>query len=395
MTAESTLPKAVSAAQLRELFDHTRAPTFGVEEELMVLDPDTLDLAPRARELYSGADQGRVKLELPASQLELITTPCAGARELAAEIVAGRSALAETVGGNALLASAGAHPFARAEGPLNSGAHYERTAREYGAVARRQLVCGLHVHIGLGGPARVLAVYNALRGHLPELAALGANAPLRAGSPAGMASVRPLIAGLLPRQGIPPAYLSWEQLADDLAWGARAGRLQGLAGWWWELRIHAVLGTIEIRVPDAQRTCADATALATTAAALTLHLAALHDAGELPPAAPGWRIAENRWSGARHGVHGEMADLRSGALAPTRDRLHALLEALLPTAARIGGTGPIEHAHLLAERNGADRQLEVAGHGWAREVARWLSDSFLEGLLATSTGEGAQAGPSV
>jgi carboxylate-amine ligase len=367
-----------SARELRELFDRPGAPTFGVEEEVMVLDPQTLDLAPRAAELLAAAPQrDGLKLELPASQLESISAPHEDVGALLADLQAGRMRLARAASGSARLAAAGAHPFARADGELNGGERNERLQREYGPVARRQLVCGLHVHVRLSGAARVLSVYNALRAHLPELAALGANAPLRDGRDCGMASVRPLISAMLPRQGVPPVYESWQALAHDLEWGNRAGRLQRLAGWWWELRLHAELGTIEVRVPDAQSTVGDAGALIATTCALVLWLAERHDAGELAAPAPSWRIAENRWSAARDGVHGSMIDLDTGAVGPTRERLHALLESLLDVGGRIGARDCLDHAHALAEQNGADRQRAIAADAGALGVAEALSAAFL------------------
>ncbi|HEY0516170.1 MAG TPA: glutamate-cysteine ligase family protein, partial [Solirubrobacteraceae bacterium] len=244
--------------------------------------------------------------------------------------------------------------------------------------ARRQLVCGLHLHVRISGADRALAVYNALRAHLPELAALAANAPLHEARDTGLASVRPLIAGSLPRQGVPPAYGSWDEFAGDLAWGARGGRLNRLLGWWWELRPHAELGTLEIRVPDSQTLLADSTAVAAVAAALAVLLAQRHDEGQLADPPASWRIAENRWSAARHGLHGELVDLQSGAPRPTRERLAELLEQLEPIAAAIGGAEQLRRARRLAASNGADRQRELlAREGW-RGLLVELSARFAE-----------------
>jgi glutamate---cysteine ligase / carboxylate-amine ligase len=371
--------EAPSEKEIRALFEHDRQPTFGVEEEVMVLDPRTLDLAPMAGELLAAMpDRRGLKLEMPASQLEMVTTPRESLAELTRDLYSARTRLAEAVAGRAVLASAGAHPFAAVEGRLNRGERYERNEREYGSVIRRQLVCGLHVHVGLAGPDRVLAVYNALRSYLPELAALGANAPVHGGRDSGMASVRPGIAGTLPRQGIPPAWGSLREYADDLAWGAGAGRLASVRDWWWELRLHAQLGTIEIRVPDAQTRVADTAALAGTVCGLVLWLAACHDAGELPGAAPSWRIAENRWSAARHGVHGEMADLISGASIPTSHRLDALLDAVHPYAARIGGEELHAHARHLARANGADEQRAIVTADGCPGLMSHLASAFLD-----------------
>ena len=98
----------------------------------------------------------------------------------------------------------------------------------------------------MGGHARTLAVYNALRSHLPELAALAANAPYYAGRDTGLASVRPKICDLLPRQGVPPAIPSWDAYVSALRWGAAAGALPEPGRWWWELRPHPDHGTLEL-----------------------------------------------------------------------------------------------------------------------------------------------------
>lgn len=376
MSAAADTPDTPDTETLRSLFEHSRPLTFGAEEEVMVLDPQTLDLAPCAAELLDGAAHGGVKLELPASQLEIVTEPRNDVGQLVEDLYRGRVRLSEAVAGRARLAAAGTHPFTAAEGKLNSGRRYERMEREYGAIARRQLVCGLHVHVGLGGAARVLAVYNAMRALLPELAALGANAPLHAGRDCGLASVRPFIAGMLPRQGVPPSYRSWEELAADLEWGARAGRLEQVRGWWWELRIHAELGTLEVRVPDAQSTVDDAAAIVATVCALVLWLAELHDARELSEAAPSWRIAENRWSAARHGVGGQMIDLQTGELTATRERLHALLDRLEPFAACLGAAEHLHHAHRLADLGGADRQRGIFAEHGPRGLVSYLAERF-------------------
>jgi carboxylate-amine ligase len=280
--------------------------------------------------------------------------------------------------------AAGVHPFAAPEGELNDWGRYERVAREYAPVSRHQLVCGLHVHVGLSGADRALAVYNAARSWLPELAALGANAPLFGGRDSGMASVRPLISGLLPRQGVPPAYASWEELGDDLRWGASAGRLDRLLGWWWELRVHAELGTVELRVPDAQSTVADVGAVAAVGASLLAWLAERYDADDLGQPDPAWRIAENRWSAARDGLDGTLLDLQSGRARPTRERLAELLDDLVQTAERIGAGAQLADARRLLERNGACRQRELLAEGDVRSVVAELSRCFAEPEAAGS-----------
>jgi carboxylate-amine ligase len=269
------------------------------------------------------------------------------------------------------------HPFAAPEGEVNPGPRYEHTVTEFGPIARRQLVFALQVHVAPGGADRGLAVYNELRSYLPELAALASNAPFYAGVESGLASVRPKIAEALPRQGVPPPLASWDEYASELEWGARAGRIPFANAWWWELRPHPRFGTLELRVPDAQTTLGEAGAIAAVCQTLVVSLGERLDAGERLASAPSWRIAENRWSAARDGIEGELADLVTGETRPTRERLRALLDELDPVATRLGCGRELAAARELTEANGAIRQREaVAGAGIDR-LPEWLADRWV------------------
>jgi carboxylate-amine ligase len=357
--------------------------TVGLEEELILLDPASLDLCPRAAELLPAlGDDPRYKLELPAAQLEILTPPCKTAREAVSNLAAARRDLVERLGGAAWPGAAGVHPFSSVAGPLNAGPRYERILDEYGWVARRQLVASLQVHIAVGGADRTLAVYNALRCYLPELAALAANAPVYDGEDTGLASVRPLICTLLPRQGVPPALSDWDELVEHFRWGASSGFVPEPAWWWWELRPHPRYGTLELRVPDAQTTLGQAAGVVALAQALVAWLAEAHDAGEPLPDAPTWRIEENRFSALRDGVEGRLASLGTGRTEPSRDRLHELIAAVEPVAESLGSRELLDYTRAAVQRNGAIAQREVFAESGARGVAAYLADEFLSGISA-------------
>jgi carboxylate-amine ligase len=358
-------------------FDAPTPLTVGLEEEVFLLRPHDLDLAPRAAEVLAvvGGD-GHYKLELPAGQLEMATAPAATVAAAAGQLADARRALVERTDGLVRFAGTGVHPFAAAVGVLNDGEHYRRMAAEFGDVARRQLVCALQVHVAIGSAAATLPVYNALRSYLPELAALAANAPFHEGRDTGLASVRPKIAELLPRQGIPPVLSGWDAYVGELRWGAATGQVPSPRAWWWELRPHPVHGTLEVRVCDTQATVRDSAALAAVVQCLVARLIERHAQGEDLPVATTWRIAENRWSANRHGVHGAMADLVTGAPEPTRLRLHRLLDDLGPAADRLGCAAELADAARLAGANGADRQRALAArHGLTGMLAQ-LADAF-------------------
>ncbi len=264
-------------------------------------------------------------------------------------------------------AAAAVHPIAAAMGSSGSDRH-RAIEEEFGEVARRQLVGSLQVHVALGDAACALAVYNTLRGHLPELAALASSAPFHEGRDTGFASIRPLICGQLPRQGVPPAFSSWEEFSEALCWGRNSGSVPEPRRWWWELRPHIHFGTLEVRVPDVQATSTAAAAVVEVVSALVASLAAAHHSGQRLPVHPTWRIEENRWSALRDGVHGELADLLTGCRAPTARRLHRLLdeiEAFSPDG--------LDDGRALIEHNGAD-DLRKAG---LRNSATYLSEAFL------------------
>ncbi len=345
----------------------------------MLLHPTTLELAPVARQLLERVrGDDRFKLELPASQLESVTSPAATVPEAIARLASARSGLANAADGLCVPAVAPVHPLAPARGELNDGPRYSAIRSTYGQVAERQLVASLQVHVAVGGAERSLAVYNALRAYLPELIALSANGPFYEGADTGLATVRPLICQLLPRQGVPPPLESWEELAGELRWLEHDEAGASAAGWWWELRPHPLHGTLELRVPDAQTSLNHAAGVTTFAQALAATLAERHDHGEALPRARGWRIAENRFSAIRHGLDGMMADLVTGRRIPTRQRLGDLLDEVTPAAERLGAASFTGLVRTMIASNGALAQRRVAAEFGPGELPRWLSNRYLE-----------------
>jgi carboxylate-amine ligase len=371
-----SLPDALA---LRRVFDVAPAGTVGVEDEFMLLDPETLGLAPVAQQVQDRARPvERPQLELPASQLEVASPVARGADELAAPVLAARRRMAELCRGLAVPAAAAVHPFSPGAGELNRLPQYGHTFREYGGVAARQLVCASHVHVAVGDADTALAVYNAARGRLPLLAALAANGPVYEGADTGLASVRPELCALLPRQGIPPPLRSWDELAGAYRWGARSGAFPSPRTWWWELRLHPRHGTLEFRVPDAQSTVSDLLAIAALVQTMVLEMAARHRAGEPLGVPDTWRIEQNRWSACRHGTRGVMGDLRTGAPAATSELIAELLGELAPRAEQLGSSQSLEHARRLLAHGGADGQRQALAAGGPQEVARQLVARFLE-----------------
>jgi carboxylate-amine ligase len=364
----------LTLAECTAAFERTTSGTVGAEEELMLVCPETLDLAPANEQVLSwlgGAPE--FQRELRASQIEIVTPVCRNAAGIEAALIAGRRRLLHALAGRFAVVSAGAHPFARDYGMLSDNDRYRMIEDEYRWAARRSVLCGLHVHIGVGGADRTLAVYNAMRSFLPEVAALAANSPFFEGEDTELCSIRPKLLGALSRTGVPPVFPRWADFVAFLDWGRSGGLFPDGSFLWWDLRPHTGFGTLELRVADAQTRVEDAAAIAGFAQTIVAWLAERFDREGALPIHEGHRIAENAWRAMRYGVRGELVDLDSGRREPTRERIGRLLETLAPIAGELGNTSQLEAAGVLLAGNGADRQRYVAKRDGLAGLVSWLA----------------------
>ncbi|ADB30222.1 glutamate--cysteine ligase GCS2 [Kribbella flavida DSM 17836] len=309
----------------------------------------------------------RVKPELPACQLEIATSVHRDVADAVAELRTCRELVATACAPDLALVAAPVHPLVEGPTALSPTEHAAGLSARYRDVISRQLVSSLQVHLAFGDADCTLSVYHALRDLLPELTALAACAPFTAGRDAGLCSVRPVVASQLPRQGVPPIITSWHQYAEDLNWAVQGGAVANASEWWWELRPHLRYGTLELRVLDVQATTAQTSAIARFVHALGARLADLHHLGRLEPPAPTWRIAENRWSALRDGVRGELLDLRTGEVRPTRRRLHHLIDTTEPYA-----PGSLDDVRAMVEHPPVEH-LRALG---PERVVPWLAEVF-------------------
>jgi carboxylate-amine ligase len=284
--------------------------SVGVEEELMVLDGDSLLLVPRADEIISAADgaelPGTVKSELFASALELTTGICSSPEQAAEALAELRRSAAELAEGRGLrLAAAGTHPVSRPEEQeIVDEPRYTDFVAYAGVSARRQGVSGLHVHVGMQSSD---ACFHALEGILPWLPvvlALSANSPYLAGEETGMMSNRAEVLAQLPRSGAPPAFSSYEDWEAFVARFERLGIAADYTRFWWDVRPHPRFGTLEIRVPD------QPTALERTAGLVGVLVELCRAVLDQPrrPHDPAGRglYQQNRWAAARFGLAAEL-----------------------------------------------------------------------------------------
>jgi carboxylate-amine ligase len=352
-------------------------PTLGLEEELILVDADSLEPADEAERVLAGAPgDARFKLELRAAQLELVTPVCLTVADARRELAGARAELVERLEGRVRPLAVGTHPFSALPITISQQPRYVGIALECPWVVRRGLPSGLHVHIGLGGPVEALAVFNAARSYLPELAALGANSPFFEGRDTGLASSRLKLCEDLPRAGIPPAFASWRELAGFVAWGARGRLFRDLSYLWWDIRPRPDYGTLEFRVADSQTEVGSSAAIAAICQSLVVALQTRLRNGERLAVHPSHMINENRWRALRGGLDGELVDLDTGVPTSTRDRLARLLVELEPHAKELGCCEQLAHAwSLLADGGGADRQRVIAEERGVTGLVEWLADT--------------------
>jgi carboxylate-amine ligase len=323
-------------------FGESEPLTVGIEEELMILDAETL-LPVAAVDRFLGAPG--FKTELHASVVELNTGICDDTVSAVEELRALRSAALEVAAENGLaLAGAGAHPTATYDSlPVVQEERYLAMLEEIGYAARRQGVCGLHVHVGVESPDACYERLEAVLPWLPVVLALSANSPFAEGVETGMRSTRASVLAELPRAGVPPAfgsYAAWEEWVERLT---RLGVIEDHTRVWWDIRPHPRFGTLEIRIAD------QPTALARTALLAELIVTLVATA---PSAAtPRGDYLQNRWSAARFGLDAPLIHPDGDRVVPARDIARDLL----------GGAPPEPEA---------SRQLDAGVDGAAADLVR-------------------------
>jgi carboxylate-amine ligase len=346
---------------IEQRFGESSPWSLGVEEELFVLDAETLEPAPWPPELFEGE---RLKAELFATVLELTTGICESAEAAAAELAELRAEAKRRAASTGLaLAGVGTWPTAvPEEQPITDDPGYRSFVERTGSPARRQYCSGLHVHVGVASADACMSTLEAVLPWLPVLLAVSANSPFVAGRETGLASTRAEILALLPRAAAPPvfsSYSDWEHYAERLVELGLADRVTRI---WWDVRPHPEYGTLEIRMPD-QPTRLEATV---AFVALAQALAASAHAGA--PADRGV-YAENRWTAARFGRAGELLHPQRSRLATVPDLLAELFERVGPATRRLGTTHLLTPLESLAQ---AEEQLEVGRRQGLPELCRRL-----------------------
>jgi carboxylate-amine ligase len=368
--------------RVREVFETSTDFTIGLEEEFAIVDPSSLELVHRFEDLYARCQDHELLAESAAG--ELIDTEIeirSGRGETFTEAIerqvkcrAALFGLAEEMG--LVLAATGTHPWADyRDQRIIETQHYRRLKGDLQWVAQRNNTWSLHLHIGIQGADRAIAVCDWLRELLPLLLAISANSPFLDGQNTGLHSVRSeIFTRVFPRCGIPSRFVTWAEYAEFVEALVRMNSIVESTQLWWSVRPHHRFGTVEVRICDAQTRGDESSALLALIAACAAQTAIEYDRhGYDGAGAPlrGREIEENLWRAIRYGMDGKLIDFRRGAEVEARQVLEELLEWTAPARERLG----VEVA--LPEANGAQRARQALHDG------RSINEVYREAVAET------------
>jgi glutamate---cysteine ligase / carboxylate-amine ligase len=349
--------QSLDLERARDLFESSTDFTVGLEEEFALLDPSTLDLTHRFEEVNAAclADEllaDSVAGELIDTEIEIRSgkgESFGHAVELQRERRTRLFRIAESMG--ITLAAMGTHPWASyLDQRIIDTAHYARLREELRWVAQRNNTWSLHVHVGIQGAERAVAVCDYLRGVLPTLLAASANSPFLDGHDTGLASVRTQIfTRTFPRCGIHEPFGDWATYADFIDLLTQTNSIVEATQLWWSVRPHHSFGTVELRICDAQTRGDESFALAGLITACIVQTALDYDDGRLGAPLRQREVEENLWRAIRHGAEGNMIDFEARQEIPAKAAIERLLAWTAPAREAYG------IAVDLPEANGAIR----------------------------------------
>jgi carboxylate-amine ligase len=366
-------------ARTREVFEASTDFTLALEEEFQLLDPDSLGLTQRYTELRALTDSDPVLAdavagELIESEIEIRSGRCETWAELVSSQQDARNRLFRIAGENGLrLGATATHPWSPwQEQKIIGTEHYQRVAEGLKYVAWRNNTFGIHVHVGIRGADRALAVCDRLRPRLPELLAVSANSPFLDGCDSGLHSARSQIfTRNFPRCGVPDHYGSFQAYADYVEYLKQVGSIVEATQIWWSIRPHHSFGTVELRICDAQTSGDESLALGGLLIAAIAQAALDEDEGLPFDVHPPRLVEENFWRAIRYGLDGKMIDLSRAEEYPAAALPERLLEWTAPARAALGIDVP------LAAENGTQRQRR------AREGGASLEEVFRDEVQLT------------
>jgi carboxylate-amine ligase len=371
--------------------------TLGVEEEYLLVDLESRDLVsdppPELMlECVSRCGEGRVSPELMKSQIEIGTSVCNNVQAAASELKELRGTISEVARkyGYAPIAVS-THPFARwLQQKQTEKDRYASLAQEMQAAARRLLICGMHVHVGIEDPELRIDLMNQFSYFLPHLLAMSCSSPFWEGENTGLKSYRLTVFDALPRTGLPEQFASYAEYERHVGVLVRAGLIEDASKIWWDLRPSARFPTLETRVLDVCTNINHAVSMVATTVCLIRMLFRLRRDNQRWRVYASMLINENRWRAMRYSFDEGMIDLARGAVVPFPELLQEIREFVMEDAEALGCVEEIENLeNIMMQGTSAHQQLSIYGQSLSRgdnpemslvNVVDWLIDETIRDI---------------
>ncbi len=363
--------------------------TLGIEEEYQIVDAETRELACYVDKILPNGQvrlQGQVKEEFMQSQIEVGSQVCKDVHEVREEVRRLRGTLIEIAeADNKRIVAAATHPFSRwIDQTITPRLRYKALEENMQEIARRLLIFGMHVHVGIGDLELTIDIFNQVRYFLPHLLALSTSSPFWDGRRTGLMSYRSVVFESLPRTGVPDSFASYADYDRMMCTLEQVGVIDDRTKVWWDVRPHPKFKTLEFRVCDICTYVEDAVCIVAMVQALVAFLVDLRLGNR------SWRIyhrdliRENKWRAVRHGIHGELIDFGRSKAVPFEELVDEMVDLLRPYAEHLGSWEEVKRARrIVREGTSADHQLRVYEEtgGDLKAVVDWLVQETKRGVV--------------
>ena len=367
--------------------------TLGIEEEYMVLDPETYNLRSHVNlELIS---KGRlllhehIKPEMHGSMLEIGTGICKDTKEALFEVTKIRSIVAHLAKQNGLLIGAGStHPFALwQDQDIYPDDRYQIILQDMQLLARSLLIFGMHIHVGIANREVQIQLMNEMRYFMPHILAISTNSPFWESEDTGLKSFRSKIFERFPRTALPDIFSDWSEYQHYVDLLVKTGSIDNAKKIWWDIRPHPFFPTLEIRICDLPMRVEETVAIAALCQAVAAKLYSLYEQNLSFRTYRRSLLMENKWRAVRHGLDGNLIDWGRQREMPARELIKELLDFVDPVVDELGSRSELEYVYnILEDGSGADRQLKVYKEtGSIKEVAKYIHEETNHGLFEDVT----------
>ena len=347
-------------------FESSPRSSLGVEWELQLVDRETRQLrsgaAPILRAMSpDGHEHPKAKFELLQSTIEVITGICGTVDEAMADLAGTIDEVRAEADKHGLgLMCSGTHPITEwSTQELSPNQRYYDLLDKMQWLARQLQIFGVHVHVGIRSPQKVIPILNALTTYIPHFLALSASSPYWIGHDTGLASARSKVFEQLPTAGLPFQLTGWGQFEEYMETLIKTRTIASIKEVWWDIRPHPTFGTVELRICDGVSTLGEIGMIAALSQCLVDMFDRELDRGYTLPMPKGWVMRENKWRAARHGLDADIIFGENNDVRPLREALAELVDELRPAADRLGCTEQIMLVHDILE-GGASYQRQRA-----------------------------------